>query len=518
MRHGLARATILAAWLALLVAGCEGTQHLQTVKDGRTAKSGTASENEKKDETWDVFYMQGGRAGYTHTVRQTIDEGGRKLVASDGETHLEVVRAGQALDTKLVVRCVETPDGKLVRFETETQLGPTPIVVRGTVVGDSLEFEQRQGDKSTKRKIPWSSDVLGFWGTEGSLERQPMKPGERRKLRVLLPIVDQVVEDDLAAQDYEETPLLDGTAKLLRIDTTQTMSDGTEMKTTVWTDATGRTLKTRSVVGDQISYRCTKEQALAPAGAANKVDLIESMLVRPKQRLPAKIRTARQATYLVRLADGDPAKTFANGPAQLVTPIDAHSARLTRWPAGPERIPKRTDMPAEPAPSPEFLAPNSLLQTDDPAVQAMARKVTEGEPKSPQRAVALEQFVNRTIQKKNFSQAFASAAEVAKSPEGDCTEHAVLLAALARASGIPSRVAVGLVYMESLEGFAFHMWTEVYFDGHWLPLDATMGQGVIDVTHLKLADSSLADGTTYNVFFRVVQVVGQIEIELEKAE
>ncbi len=256
---------------------------------------------------------------------------------------------------------------------------------------------------------------------------------------------------------------------------------------------------------------------MAPAGQP-KLDLIESMLVWPKRPLPPTIHTAQRATYLVRLADGDPTKTFASGVAQLVTPIDAHSARLTLWAAGPVRRSQRDDLPAEPAPGDEYLAANSLLQTLDPAVQELARQVTEGAPQSPQRAVALERFVYRTIKKKNFSQALASAAEVAKSPEGDCTEHAVLLAALARASGIPARVALGLVYLEAMQGFAFHMWTEVYLAGHWLPLDATLGQGSIDVTHLKLADSSLADGATYNVFLRVVQVVGQLEIELQRAE
>jgi hypothetical protein len=517
VRRRLAFITVFSGWFALLLAGCEASHRPQAAEEAAPAKSAIAIANEPKDETWDVFYMQGVRAGYTHTVRQTREEGSRTLVVSDVETHLEVARAGQVLDTRLMLRSVETTDGKLVRFETEAQFGPTPVVVRGQVVGNSLEIEQRQGEKSVKQQIPWSPDVLGFSGTEDSLERQPLQPGEHRNLRVLLPIVNQVADDDLAAQDYEETTLLDGTAKLLRIDSTQRMADGTEMKTTLWTDTRGHTLKTRSVVGDQISYRCTKEQALAAAGQP-KLDLIESLLVRPKQPLPPTIRAAQRATYLVRLDDGDPVKTFAGSVGQLVTPIDAHSARLTRWAAGPVQIPPRDDLAAESAPGPEYLAASSLLQTDDPAVQELARKVTEGAPRSPQRAVALEQFVYHAIKKKNFSQALASAAEVARSPEGDCTEHAVLLAALARASGIPSRVALGLVYLEPMQGFAFHMWTEVYFAGHWLPLDATMGQGVIDVTHLKLADSSLADGATYNVFLRVMQVVGQLEIELQNVE
>ncbi len=50
----------------------------------------------------------------------------------------------------------------------------------------------------------------------------------------------------------------------------------------------------------------------------------------------------------------------------------------------------------------------------------------------------MERFVNREVTKKNFSQTFASAAEVARSRKGDCTEHAVFLMALCRARGIPA--------------------------------------------------------------------------------
>ena len=75
---------------------------------------------------------------------------------------------------------------------------------------------------------------------------------------------------------------------------------------------------------------------------------------------------------------------------------------------------------------------------------------------------------------------------MAESREGDCTEHAVLLAALARACGIPARVAIGLVYVDQAGGFGYHMWTEMYLSGHWIPLDATLGQGGIGAAHLKL--------------------------------
>ena len=103
-------------------------------------------------------------------------------------------------------------------------------------------------------------------------------------------------------------------------------------------------------------------------------------------------------------------------------------------------------------------------------------------------------------------------------PRQPCTQHAVLLAALARARGIPARVEIGLVYAEDHAGFAFHMWNAVWIDGHWIPLDATRGLGGIGAAHLKLADSSLQGEAAYSCFLPVTQVIGQAKIEILEAE
>ncbi len=80
-----------------------------------------------------------------------------------------------------------------------------------------------------------------------------------------------------------------------------------------------------------------------------------------------------------------------------------------------------------------------------------------------QTALKLEQFVNNYIKKKNFSQAFASAAEVLETREGDCTEHAVLLAALCRALAYSPGGDRPSVYATTQE-FGYHMWTEAYIN------------------------------------------------------
>jgi transglutaminase-like putative cysteine protease len=159
-----------------------------------------------------------------------------------------------------------------------------------------------------------------------------------------------------------------------------------------------------------------------------------------------------------------------------------------------------------------------LVQSDDPRVGRLAlvpRRI-DAEPWGLARE--LELLVNRSIRKKNFSQAFASAAEVARSLEGDCTEHSVLLAAVCRARKIPARSAIGLVYYPPKRGFAYHMWNEVWIGDRWLPLDATIGRGYVAADRLKLVDTNLDGANAYSAMLPVVQVFGRLELEIKEVE
>ena len=107
-----------------------------------------------------------------------------------------------------------------------------------------------------------------------------------------------------------------------------------------------------------------------------------------------------------------------------------------------------------------------------------------------------------------------TAVEVAETRSGDCTEHSVLLAALLRSAGIPSRVVAGLVgYGKSLVG---HMWTEVHIE-EWVPLDATRGKGNVGADHIGLAVSSLAGASLPDLFLGIAPILGNVSIKLVEA-
>ena len=58
------------------------------------------------------------------------------------------------------------------------------------------------------------------------------------------------------------------------------------------------------------------------------------------------------------------------------------------------------------------------------------------------------------------------------------------------------------------------MWNEVYIDGAWIPLDATLGKAGIGAAHLKITDSNLEGVSPNAAFLPVTEVIGQLKIEI----
>jgi len=140
-----------------------------------------------------------------------------------------------------------------------------------------------------------------------------------------------------------------------------------------------------------------------------------------------------------------------------------------------------------------YLSPETFIESDDPAIVAEAQRTLQGVKDPVQRIQLLVHRVHAIVDKKP-SMGIPSAAEVLRTRVGDCNEHAVLLTALARASGIPARVVVGLVHL--LGAFYYHAWTEVFVAGpggrgFWMGVDPTLDQIPVDATHVRLARGGL---------------------------
>jgi len=462
-------------------------------------------------EIWDVFYLQGAKIGYGRTSQRPVEDGVRKLIETSLLNHLSITRFGQTTEQDFEMTSLETRDGQLVSFTSKVPFGPTPTIVRGEVQGETLLLTTETQGRRETATIPLPAGTRGFRAVEQSLARKPMQPGETRSFDMLTPIVNQVATVELNAVALEKTPVLGIDTQLLRIDTVSKLPGGQAIASTTWADEHGEVIKTLVPALKQESVRATRQLALAPAASGNGLDLGLDLFVKVAPPL-VKPHLKREITYRVELEHGDPLKVFATGPTQTVRSLGPHSAEVTVRSLRPSDA-----SPADQAsvqPGSEYTAANSVLQLDDPAIQKMAKEAKGDAEKPADVALALERFVHDAVGEKNFSHGFASAAEVAASREGDCTEHAVLLAALARVNGLPSRVAIGLVYVESAAGFGYHMWTEVFLNGQWVPLDAMMAGGGVSAAYLKLNDSSLSGTSAYSSFLSVAEVLGQLKVSV----
>jgi hypothetical protein len=112
---------------------------------------------------------------------------------------------------------------------------------------------------------------------------------------------------------------------------------------------------------------------------------------------------------------------------------------------------------------------------------------------------------------------------VLRTKVGDCNEHTALYVAMARALGIPARIAVGLVYIHG--AFYYHAWPEVYLEepaagssalgasrGLWLPVDPTLNEFPANATHLRLARGGLDKQTV------VLPMIGRLTMEVLDVE
>ncbi len=145
-----------------------------------------------------------------------------------------------------------------------------------------------------------------------------------------------------------------------------------------------------------------------------------------------------------------------------------------------------------------------------------ARDAVGKETDAWRKAQKIEKWVHESMTGSS-AVGFACASQIATDKKGDCRQHAMLTAAMCRAAGVPSRTALGLVYVPDAE-MGFHMWTEVWVKGQWLGIDATLGKGGVGPGHLKISDHSWADTQTLAPLLPVTRVMGKLKIEVMKIE
>jgi len=454
---------------------------------------------------WFTTTIDGKRVGYLHERREQVTEEGQDVIRTEVDTRFAMRRMGTELVVRSTAIFIETPAGAPIRFSSRNRLAANDYEIEAVRRGDHFIVTQNAMGTRTETEIPYSPDILFPYGIEKQIAARALKPGARLEVRTFSPDLVRPTRMSIECIGWEEITLDGGkTVTLLRLDSSQDLIPGVTL--TEWRDDSGAVHRSRlPLVGlEVISTRTTRETALLDPEA---VEVLVTTLVDPGELIVHPRRVTR-AMFELRFRNGTPVELLEDS-RQRVTGRSAAGRvleiRSEDWKSDETAV----------RPPDVYRVGNSVLQITDPEIQAIARRAGGTDDSKDRIAKSLSRWVHGAIEKKSLSVGLATASEVVRDRTGDCTEHAVLAAALARARGLPSKVAMGLVYLNGV--FGYHMWTEVFVDG-WHALDPALGQSAIDATHIKLAESALDQGFVDEGLVRMIGVISNLDIRVIEYE
>jgi hypothetical protein len=419
---------------------------------------------------WKGVYSRGEKIGFM--VGETVPLGDGYEIQEHGQLQMTLLGASTAARIHTAARVDAAFN--LRSFEFSMDPGTGPIQVKGALEGRRLRLEVSTptGTRSETRELA-EVPALSL-NLSRRLAAEGLAAGKRLEVSVFDPATLKNAPMALEVQAREVVWVGRRPVPAFRVS-----SSFSGITSTSWITDVGEVIKEESPLGLMV-VREPREQATAMAVPGRvRQDLLSAAAIVPQGAVPRIDDPMTVTTLRVRLEGVDLQGPDVQGAGQTVS--------------GNEVV-VRKQLAAEPEPEADlgpFLRPEMFLESDAPEiVEEAARALRQATGVSP--AERLVRHVNDLLDKKP-TVSLPSAREVLRTRVGDCNEHTALYVALARAAGIPSRIAVGVVYLQG--AFYYHAWPEVYVEGPrgrgWLAVDPTFNQFPADATHIRLARGGL---------------------------
>ena len=470
---------VFAVWIVLLVmlvrreAPSDNTMLLPLADEGRVA-------NRTSEDSWFSVYQGDRKIGWSH---RTVTRGADATIFRDeSDLRLAMLGTEQPIQTSLTARTDSNDNLESFRFRL---LSPAATFsAEGEIENNRLRVSHGTGDRRDEFELALDEPIHLPTTLRSQLDLWGAKAGDRYRTEVLSPFTMKREGVEILINGRETIQGPNGPVETVHI--TQTQQG---ISANSWIAQDGQTIREEASLGFRLQ-RSSPADALARADGNAPVDLaLESRIP-----WPGTIENPRESEHL-RLALG--------GSAANKIPHDPPRQRVREGVLEIEREPTAgAPFNAEP-PGEEFSRPSPFIESDAAEIVAQAKLIVGDETDPARKATKLVEWVHREMTQAP-SVTLPSARAVLASRRGDCNEHAVLLAALARAAGIPARVVAGAVYAN--DGFYYHAWDELWL-GRWVSADAIFGQMPADATHIKI----LEGGPERHL--ELVEIVGQLEFK-----
>ena len=460
-----------------------------------------------QQEYWYGVAIDGAKSGWAHETVEIESESGN--LKTSKVQNMTLSRGGMEISILVTSSFIESADGKPISADT-TQEAMGQSQTNNWVFGDTkLTMTTEAGGDPIIKTIPLPE---AKWLTPQAVRRMFTKKMEdgantmtyQTMAPELGPTVITVVMTKIGVSTR------DVLSKEMKVSSWETINDKMPIVGTEYYASNGLNVGSsmKAGFGAIENTIMSKHEALSPI---NEVpELMVSLFVEPTMPID---NDATQLTMTITSKDGGEVFLPSVG-SQSATNNEDGSVTLV--------IDLEDPLPAtkEELADEKYLAASSLCDGTDKAVIAIADNVLSALPADASdmdKALALRAKVCDYIEEKDMSTAFASASQTARNKKGDCTEHGVLLCGVLRASGIPSRGVMGMVYVPKVVApngvFGWHMWSQAIIDGKWIDLDATLSVP-FTVGHIATLTTSLSDEDFAAEMNGIIAIIGNLEVEV----
>lgn len=468
------------------------------------------------------FYLGNQKIGYSQFIlKEDSDESKAKLPGKyfqfESDSFLQIQALGLPMTLRIHQSGEVNEDLTLRAFTFSYEASGQRLSVSVTMEKDGLHLTTRSNGDFSERVIPHSGPLYHTDMIHLVAARQGLETGKQLVLPIFEAMTMSLTEAAVQVLGREKIVLPDGNSA----DTYQIETNLKGFKSNSWIDTNGNIFKEISnVVGiTSTAVRETREQAMDMSFVSSEVheqsapetDLIKASRI-PVD--PPIVSPKTVAGMDIQLSGAEKSDIAIDGTYQSLQSEENGHLTLQIRQADYGQLEKdladKQETPPYSLENPSlqpYVTNDPLIQSNNPQIREKAQAIiNESTPANRwQAARAIAVWLYQNIQKE-IRVTIPSAVEVLSSMKGDCNEHSTLFAALARSLGIPAKICAGLVYQD--DGFYYHAWNEVFVNGCWYPIDATLNRIEMDAAHVKLTEGSLDAQSD------IVKLIGNLKVKV----
>lgn len=433
---------------------------------------------EISSEHYDLLFEKN-KVGWVRLETYLARYHGREVYVIEEEMRAVFLRAGNKMETYSKSRVLsDMSDLSPLGYWYEASEGNVKRNMTGVVSKDKkfVEIEIDIGGTKTRKRLDLPKNAIFSNAFEFYIRRNlPEDPSKAKGFSKKLPLImesdgDIVEGTSVLERDFEHVELCPNAV----FRTTTTIAG---LKNVEYRRSDGQPV---CVIIPTMNIIFVRKDSSTEKDDLSPVDIFEQSLIKPDKYIKNINRLERLRLRLTFSSYEVP--PIIEDEYQRVIKREGKSVEIEIRRIRPD-IDKKVPFPVKDERFRRYIEPTRYEQSTAEEIIQLAHKFAGNETDIIGAALRVSDQAGKFIKGANLSKGYLSALEVYHNREGDCTEYSVFTSALLKALGIPTRLVMGLVYVDGK--FGFHSWLDYWADG-WYSIDPTLNEEAVNPTHIRL--------------------------------